>query len=244
MLLNDIKAAVAATNPAQRNWDRSRDIPKEHMDLFEEIIRLAPTKQNETHYKVFMFKDPTTIREIYDKTNYFGVPPAKEGDDPTAFTNNQGITKDEYNVKNSQVWSNLVIALCEDWDQSRSRTLIHKIVDERKDVNYEAIREKNKIIHVSQGILLGELMLAATLLGYRTGLCSAYGPQDMWDFVEGSECNCLLGIGFPHPDKDRREHEEVYNRDIVAEDRRTGPLDEKWKFPTFEKEVYVKRDDV
>ena len=48
----------------------------------------------------------------------------------------------------------------------------------------------------------------------------------------------LVGVGYP-TDKPRTEHEEVYNKDIVAVDRRTGDDDEKWKFPAFEKKIKI-----
>ena len=161
MLLSDIKAAVAATNPAQRNWDRSRDIPKEHMDLFEEIIRLAPTKQNETHYKVFMFKDPTTIREIYDKTNYFGVPPAKEGDDPTAFTNNQGITKkktEKNEIVCKDLGKNLYFNnLCEK-HKIYYKSRLDGVYIDKKNMMHIELSEKQKIENFSKcGICRNEL---------------------------------------------------------------------------------------
>ena len=237
MLLDDIKSAVAATNPAQRNWDRSKTLPREHIDLFEEIIRLAPTKQNETHYKVYMIENQDVVRMIYNETNHFAV------HDGTDLTDSNGVTQYEYNVKNSQVLANLLIAICDDWDQSKSRTLIHRIVDERgeESIKPNVWKEKSRIIHMGQGILLGQLMMAATTLGYRTGMCSAFDESKVAPYIENSQCNCLLGIGYPHPDKDRKEHEEVYNKDIADRDYRTGPDNEKWKFPSFKKEVYVKR---
>ena len=98
--------------------------------------------------------------------------------------------------------------------------------------------EREKQRYISTGVATGELILAANLLGYRTGLCTAFDWTELQKFFEGNKVNLLIGVGKPHPDKDRREHEEVYNKDIFLQSHKTGPDNEKWKFPTFKKEDY------
>jgi len=234
-MIEEIKKAAELSNSCQRNWDHSALIPDEHVEMLIHSIRHAPTKQNETHYKVFFIRNPELIYQIYRKTKQFAVTPGTG--DITQFTDNDGKTKLEYNVRNSQVNANLLIAFCDDWDQSKSRTMIHRIVDERpNDVAPGAITEKERQKALSIGVATGELILAANLLGYRTGICTAFWSHEMTDFFEGGE----VGVGVPHPDKDRKEHEEVVNKDIVAVDRRSGDDDAKWIFPTFEKDVMIK----
>ena len=237
-MIEEIKQAAELSNRCQRNWNHWATIPDEHIETLIHSIRHAPTKQNETHYKVFIIRDPELIYKIYRKTKHFAVTPLTN---LTQFTHDDGKTDLEYNVRNSQVNANLLIAFCDDWDQSKSRTMIHKIVDERPDnIASNALTEKERQKAFSIGIAVGEVVLAANLLGYRTGICSAFWVDEMKDFFEGSDLRLLVGIGVPHPDKDRKEHEDTFNADIVAIDRRNGPDNEKWLFPTFEKEVMIK----
>ena len=114
MIIDLIRNAAKNCNPAQRNWDHSIEIPKIHKDLLIDVIKHAPTKQNETHYKVYVFDDPKKIYNIYRMTKHFSVPPLT---DATQFTDNEGRTKKEYNVRNSQINANLLFAFCDDWIQ-------------------------------------------------------------------------------------------------------------------------------
>ena len=228
-----IKIASKGSYHAQRNWDRSKDIPQEDINTLLEVIQNSPTKQGETHYKVFWSDDTDFIYDVYRKTKHFTVTPFGSLD----YTDSHGRTDVEYNVRNSQIYSNLLFAFSYDWDQGQSRTAVHAIVDEGKGSNvaeYEKQRQKT----FSIGIAVGELILAANLLGYKTGLCSAFWPNEMKEYFFGQRIELLVGVGYP-TDKPRTEHEEVYNKDIVAVDRRTGSDNEKWLFPAFTKKMTV-----
>ena len=48
----------------------------------------------------------------------------------------------------------------------------------------------------------------------------------------------IIGIGFENDKVDRRLHTELLNKEVPRE-RRTGELEEKWKFPSFEKNIKV-----
>lgn len=228
--------ASATSNSAQRNWDHDRVVPDDHLQLFLDIVKNCPCKQNETHYKLYYSTDSEFIFSVYRNTKTFTVV------DDTCYTDNDGVTLDAYNVCNSQVNANLLFGFSDDWDQSKSRSMIHAIVDEREIHETWAYVERERQRYFSIGIAAGELILAANMLGYRTGLCSAFSPEDMQPyFGEDSNVRLIVGVGYPHPDKDRTEHEEVYNRDITLESLRTGPDDEKWKFPKFPKEMKMQR---
>ena len=234
-MIEDIKKASASSNAAQRNWDHSVSIPQKDVDCLVQTVLNAPTKQNETHYKVFYTTDKDLIYKIYYKTKHFAVA------DDTTYTDNDGKTLKEYNVRNSQVNANLLFAFCDDWNQNNSRAKIHAIVDERSDARPGALIEREKQRHYSIGVAAGELILAANLLGYKTGLCSAFWSDEMKGFFHGSKLQLLVGVGVPHPDKDRTEHEETYNKDIILPSVRSGSDNEKWKFPSFKKEMSIKR---
>tara|TARA_Y100001963_G_scaffold51182_1_gene71605 strand:+ start:5568 stop:6281 length:714 start_codon:yes stop_codon:yes gene_type:complete len=233
----NIKTASKLSNQCQRNWDHSKSIDQEDIEVLLETVKNSPTKQNETHYKVYYTDDEDLIYKVYKKTKKFTVIDSFE------HTNNDGYTKSEYEVTNSQVNANLLFAFCDDWNQSFARSATHAIVDARGEDKVNPrnliIREQQK--HYSMGIAIGELILAANLLGYRTGICSAFGKNDMRVLFNDSLVEILVGIGIPHPKKDRREHEEVYNKDILTKSRRTGADDEKWLFPSFKKKLTIEK---
>ena len=233
-MINEINFASRLSNPAQRNWDHSFVMPEEHIDCLIQTVINSPTKQNESHYKVYYTTDSKLIYNIYYHTNHFTVVNSSE------FTDDRGITHDDYNVRNSQSNANLLVIFCKDKEKN-SRTMVHRITEERKTVSTEAIivREKTKAYGV--GVAAGELILAANLLDYRTGMTSAFDSTDLKPFVNGDRVELLVGIGKPDPTKDRRQHEEVLNKEITLKERRTGNDNEFWKFPTFKKDLKIER---
>ncbi len=231
-MIEQIINASKGSYHAQRNWDRTKIVPKEHIDALLEVIKNSPTKQGETHYKVFWSDDIDLIYNVYRKTKHFAV--TENGLD---LTDEDGKTEKDYNVRNSQIYSNLLFAFVKDWDQKEARSHIHAIVDLGKG-NDNAAYEKNRQINFSIGIAVGELILAANLLGYKTGLCSAFWPHEMQEHFNGEHIELLVGVGYP-TNKPRTEHEEILNKDILAVDRRTGADYEKWLFPAFTKKMTV-----
>lgn len=232
-MIEKIINASKGSYHAQRNWDRTKEIPQEHIDTLIEVIKNSPTKQGETHYKVFWSDDEDFIYQVYRKTNHFAITPMGSTD----YTDSSGRTEVQYNIRNSQIYSNILFAFSYDWNQDKAGAMCHTIVDKGKGNNIVAY-EKHRQQTLSIGVAVGELILAANLLGYKTGLCSAFWQHEMKEYFFGKDIELLVGVGYP-TDRPRREHEEVYNKDIVAEDRRTGPDDEKWLFPAFTKKMTV-----
>lgn len=234
-MIEDIKIASAHSFHAQRNWDRTKEIPQEHIDTFLEVIRNSPTKQAETHYKVLWTDDTDLIYQIYRKTKHFSVTPSGSA---LKYTDDDGKTDVKFNVRNSQIYSNLLFAFSFDWNEKESRAKIHT-VSNRQNAKESVIVEKDRQRCLSMGIAVGELILSANLLGYRTGLCSAFWPKELKPFFNDENIELLVGIGYP-TDKPRREHEEVYNRDITPS-KKTGDDNEKWLFPSFEKKMSIEK---
>lgn len=231
----ELSTAIRNTNPCQRNWDHTRSIPEEDIQILLDAVRYAPTKQNETHYKVYWSTDRDVIQGIYSRTKNFTV---RDSQTPIG---NDGRVPDEYNVTNPQVNANMIIALCDDWDQSKARGLTHMVVDDEtiKEDLYTHI-VKNRIMDIGLGIAAGEVVLTANLLGYRTGFCSAFNEDEVLG-IENTFCKTIIGIGYPNEGIDRKAHPDVFNRDIVASIRRNGQDEENWLFPSFEKEVSIER---
>ena len=140
MLHNQINLASASSNAAQRNWDHSACIPQKDIDCLVQTILNAPTKQNETHYKVYYTTDKDLIYKIYHKTRHFTV--TKD----TTYTDSDGKTLKEHNVRNSQVNANLLFAFCDDWIQDKSRSMIHLLVEERDNISPDALIERETFL--------------------------------------------------------------------------------------------------
>jgi len=230
----ELLTAIQNTYPCQRNWDHTQTIPQEDIDLILNAARLAPTKQGETHYKVYWTTDRAKIQEIYERTPYFAVyDPAK---DYTGIENEAGDFPPEYNVTNPQVNANMIIALCDDWNPETARARTHMVIDNEtmtEDVYTHIV--KHRQLDLGAGIAMGNVLLTANLLGYRTGLCSAFNEDEVLG-VANTFCKCIVGIGFPDPNLDRRVHPDVLNSEIFEENMRTGANTENYIFPSFAKE--------
>ena len=68
-MIEKIINASKGSYHAQRNWDRTKTIPQEHIDTLLEVIKNSPTKQAETHYRLFWSDDTDFIYDVY--RNYF-----------------------------------------------------------------------------------------------------------------------------------------------------------------------------
>jgi hypothetical protein len=97
-------------------------------------------------------------------------------------------------------------------------------------------------IDFSIGISVGQLILAAAMMGYKTGICSALDSPGIGELLPTNKqtqdnvynAKLIIGVGYEQDGVDRRLHQEVLNKDIPFNDRRTGDEDGLYRFPTFE----------
>ena len=244
-----IMDAVKVSKQAQRNWDLDKTIPKKDLDTLIYAAQNSPKKQMETHYALHVFTDPEKIRAIYDNTKKFSLFPVSEtaevdGYDGTDF-HTEGMFEDrdgefwqddEYSVKNSQILANAMFVYTEDRRTVRGGT--HFLASEGASPNVMNIYEEQ--IDFSIGISVGQLILSAAMMGYKTGICSALDSDPISEILgkraDGKLMNAklIIGVGYPNEGVDRRLHAETLNKDIPFDDRRTGELDGKYRFPTFD----------
>lgn len=226
-----LKAAIDTAQRAQRNYNLSKFVPNEDLETLIYAAVNSPSKQNETHYSLYVYTDPSIIRKIYDTTQKFTLS-IKESIEKE---NGEDWLYKNRSVKNSQILSNVLFVYVDDEGPARGATHLaaqHNVSDEQKST---LIEQKNYSI----GISIGELILSANLLGYKTGLCSAFSASDIKDIIGTDKTpKMLVGIGYNNPDIDRRLHAETLNKNIPVE-RQTGNLEEKWRFPSFDKVVNV-----
>ena len=228
---DEIKKAIDTVQRAQRNYDLSKLIPNEELDLLIYAAANSPSKQNETHLSLHIFTDECIIKQIYDCTKKFtlGITAALEEDKGEEWL------YQNYSVKNSQVYANILFVYAEEDSEARGAT---HLKGQNNDEFGKNILTEQK--NYSMGISIGELILTAGLLGYKTGICSAMDEDAVGNIIGiESKVKILVGIGFENDKVDRRLHTELLNKEVPRE-RRTGELEEKWKFPSFEKNIKVR----
>lgn len=209
----DIKKAIVKSQHCQRNWDLTREIPEEDLELLEYAATQCPSKQNVAHYKVHMITNRDLIEQIHAETSGFTYRETPFGPQPDSMSG-----PDDTDIKyttNPQTLANLLIVL-EDytdlslWDD-KVRNQETRFIAGGHDANGKRAQVMHFDRNVAVGIAAGYLNLVATLLGYYTGCCSCMNHDNISKIL-GMKTHPLLlmGIGFKDPEKNRRIH---HNRD-------------------------------
>ena len=231
-----IEDAVLSTQRAQRNYDLSKKIPAQDLNTLIHSAVKCPSKQNETHYSLYVFTDKTVIEKIYKNTKHHAV--FRQQDFKTVFKEENGKfwQNEKYCVTNSQIFANAVFMFVDDDGPAYGGTHIlaqQNLQNKNSESRELYIEQKN----FSIGIAVGELLLTAGILGYKTGCCSAFNKQEMQNILGLPKLpKLIVGVGYPNQNMDRRAHPEVYNRDL-PEQYQNGDLDDNWKFVTHDKNI-------
>lgn len=191
------KSFITSTQHCQRNWDVSRSISKEHIDIFADAARYCPSKQNYGFYGLKFITNRNVIEQIHNITNPngnkgFGVPidPAL----PIGPNNMKFYT-------NPQTLANLLIV----YDYRIPYAKQKSVKDQFGHHDYPFQRDGDMAI----GISLGYLFYIANSLGYKTGANACWDGNLLRDILgESSDYSpaVMLGIGFPNEDRNNREH--------------------------------------
>lgn len=191
---DEIKLAIEQSQRCQRNWDLSKEIPEEDLELFQTAVGQPPSKQNVAHYKVHFIMNRRLIEKIEPYTDGFIV----------------SHTPVKRTITNSQSLANLV-AVFEpymDLEGLGNRHRAGYIDDLKAGINVE--QASANLLHdqtVAIGIASGYLALVANQLGYATGFNGCIDPKGIQDLMGlGKPPLFLLGIGHPDPSRNRREH--------------------------------------
>jgi nitroreductase len=191
---NEIAKAIIRSQHCQRNWDLTREIPKEDLDLFMTAITQCPSKQNIAHYRIHAITNRQLIEQIHEQTKGFTTsvnPYAAE--------------------TNSQVLANLLVVfehqpvVVNDYD-SLSRT------DETRRIATGKMTDMDKAIllrdaHMAVGIAAGYLNVVASMLDYSTGCCACFSSLDIQKILGlENEIVLMMGVGYRNPEMNRRIH--------------------------------------
>lgn len=188
-----IKKAIIRSQHCQRNWDLSKNIPEDDIELLIHSVTNCPSKQNIAYYDIFVITDRNIIENIHNETDGF-------------------ITGPTTTTTNSQVLANVLFAFV-----PRLNNDLVVRTGEHRNTQLDAFKsgnvsEKDKAKldrdrHTAIGIASGYLNLTASILGYSTGCCACFDPTRIQEII-GSDnpVELLMGIGFKDETKNRRTH--------------------------------------
>ncbi len=197
----DIYKAVHRAQHVQRNWNLDATMPENDVEIILEAAQQATSKQNRAFYKVHAIQDRELIEKIHAETMGFGV--------------------EDKITSNPQTLAHLVLVF-EEYVQPG--TLETSIEHQRRMGNnmprshFEVQLKRDQ--HMAVGVAAGAINITAAMLGYGTGCCACFRPEQVKELLNMENNPMLImGIGIPG-DKNRRVHHQ----------------DENFIFPTFDKE--------
>jgi len=180
----DIKKIIIKSQHCQRNWDLSKQIPKEDLDLIIYSVTQCPSKQNHAFYKVYAIKNRDIIEQIHKNTEGFLLP------------NGEWTT-------NSQTLANLLL-IFEKIDTSKQ----HKLKSTLYEENSKSLEERDS--NMAIGIAAGYANLTASILGYNTGCCACFEGNKIMEILNMKNYpKLIMGIGFNDDSRNRRYHHET-----------------------------------
>ena len=193
-----IEKAVIRSQHCQRNWDLSKQIPQEDLDLIQHAVTQCPSKQNVAFYKVHMITDRKLIEDIHANTEGF----------TTNFVTMEGET-------NSQTLANLLIVfegynghLHKDNDVFRNDEIwkMESGVELSEAEQGTFIRDQQMAV----GIAAGYANVTSAMMGYGTGCCACFDHNAIEDLLNlDGPVLLMMGIGYKDPSRNRREHHKT-----------------------------------
>lgn len=188
----DITKAIIRSQHCQRNWDLSKEIPEDDLNLLVTAATQCPSKQNVAYYKLHYITNRDIIEQVHSNTLGFVV---KRSPVPEYTTNTQTLA-------NLLIVFEEYINLDSAKDAGRNNET-RAITSGTFDLAAQQTFERDRLVAV--GVAAGYLNLTASLLGYATGCCSCFSAEPIKEIL-GLQGNPLLlmGIGYKNIDLNRR----------------------------------------
>jgi len=189
MFNNMLIKAIHKSQHVQRNWDLSKSIPAEDLEVIEQAVVGAPSKQNVTFFKPYFVTDRAKIEAIHRNTTGFFIEDGKKGG---VAPGNGRLTT------NPQTLANLLIVFTKDFKEEEAA----KHTDQ-----FHNSKLMESDMHQALGIAAGYVNVVASLMGYGTGCCGCCNKDEIQKILGIDEKPILLmGVGYPDASKPRREH--------------------------------------
>jgi nitroreductase len=195
LIHDNIEKAIHRSQHCQRNWDLSKEIPQDDLDLILTSVTQCPSKQNIAHYKVHAITNRDLINSIHDNTQGFAV------------------SYEPYKAEtNSQVLANLLLVFEAQGvnvanDSIAVRNDETLMLSQKGKLTAEAMALLTRDRHMAVGIAAGYCNMTSSLLGYGTGCCACFDGGAIQKIlgIDG-EILLMMGVGFKNPDLNRRIH--------------------------------------
>lgn len=217
-MFNDmIKKSILKSQRCQRNWDLTKEIPQEDIDLIMTSVTQCPSKQNLQFYTPYYTTDRNKIEKIHSASRGASTKDVETGKGKMA--------------TNSQLLANLMIILVEDYDEGqKDRNQVAKLnlgsnydpndIADNFELEFQHggnfvemvqahAKDWERDRHMAVGIAAGYMNLTAAMLGYQTGCCLCFDRDTAkreLGIPEDKEILLIMGIGFADQDRPRREH--------------------------------------
>jgi len=194
---SDIKKAIIKSQHCQRNWDLTKEIPEEHLELLKTSITQAPSLQNVAFYKVHFIQDRETIEAVHACTHGAPYRVTEKGKLVDPNPKDEDHLYEMGDTTQSQVLANLCVVFEEYYNPE-------EYFREKRITNTP--KEFDKTVAV--GIASGYLNLTANLLGYETGCCISIKHDELKETLkmEGNPI-LVMGVGYKDPTRNRRMHQ-------------------------------------
>lgn len=210
--------AIHKSQHCQRNWDLTRKIPAEDLQVLVTAVTQCPSKQNVAFYKVSFVTNREKIEAVHLLTDGFTTPLERFK-----------------STTNSQVLANLLVVfesvpLRNEGPKDLYRNCeTHQVLEgdeayAAQPLQWDASEALQTDRLLAIGVAAGYLNLTANLLGYATGCCTRFIPEDVQkELGLASPPEFLMGVGFADPNRGRRVHHKI----------------PEFLFPTFSKQTIV-----
>ena len=176
-----LKKSIHKSQHCNRNWDLSKSIPQEDVDLIVESATQCPVKQNLNYYKTHVITDRKKIEDIHKKT--------------VGIQSDKGVM-----LTNSQTLANLMLVFTEDKPKMRREEIEETMGDESPTYKEDRL--------MSVGIASAYVNYTASMLGYETGCCKCFDGDGISEELDGENPLLIMGIGYPDKKRSRLEHHE------------------------------------
>jgi hypothetical protein len=191
---NNISQAIIQSQHCQRNWDLTKEIPQDDIDLLITAATECPSKQNVAFYAIHAITNRDIINAIYNTTDGFTISRVPHR-----------------TVMNSQTLANLLFVVepipINTLDKEAFRN-DQTLVSSRgvSDPMAERLLERDR--NMAIGIATGYINLTANILGYNTGYCACFDDTVVKNLLNLKNFpTLLLGVGFNTPGLDRKLHQ-------------------------------------
>jgi nitroreductase len=211
MIQESISKSIIRSQHCQRNWDLTKEIPEEDMNVLITAATQCPSKQNIAYYKLHFITNRDVIERLHSYTNGFVVKLGNANEQATYTTNPQTLAnlvivfEDYLNLSN----------LSDKFRNDQTRAIGTK---EEESARSQISFDKN----VAVGVAAGYLNLTASMLGYSTGCCSCMDHSAIKSELSLENSPLLMmGIGFKDESRNRRIHQ---NSDYVFPTKPKQPI--------------------